>query len=275
MLNWLLLLVVAPLMIWAFFRWFERSNVYQPSRTWWATGADLNGPWEDLWLRAADGTELSAWFFPAPARATSPFRDFAVVISLGNGGIISHRLPLYRVFLEAGLNVLAYDYRGYGRSGGRPTEAGTYADGEAAIDWLKSRGFAEDRILVHGESLGGGIAAELALRRPQLRGLILQSTFTSIPDLGRELFPFLPVRTLSTIAYDTRSKLPRIRVPVLILHSRADTLVRFSHAEANLAAANTPKALREIQGDHNDQPDASPEAFVAAVREFLRPCDAQ
>lgn len=264
---WLVFLIGLPLGLWLFFRWFERAQVYQPSRSWAATGDALGGPFEEVWLRTRDGVELSAWYFPA--RSTGPFRDLAVVISHGNGGNISHRLPLYRLLLDLGVQVLAYDYRGFGRSNGRPSEAGTYLDGEAALDWLVARGIPEGRIVVHGESLGGGIAAELALRRPGLRGLILRSTFTSVPDLGRELFPILPVRLLASIHYDTRSKLPRIQVPVLLLHSRSDTLIGFGHAEANFAAARPPRFLREIAGDHNDQPEASPEAYGAAIREFL------
>jgi hypothetical protein len=266
--QWLLLLAAGAVLLWIFFRWFERSNVHQPTRTWWATAADLNRPWEDVRFRTRDGVELSAWYFPAASNA--PLRHLAVVVSHGNGGNISHRLSLYRLLLDAGVHVFGYDYRGYGRSEGRPTEAGTYLDGEAAIDWLRGRGFAETNLVVYGESLGGAVAAELALRRPQLRGLILQSAFTSVPDLGRELFPFLPVRTLASIHYATREKLPRIRVPVLLLHSREDTLVRFRHAEANFAAANEPRLLRELAGDHNDQPDASPDRFLAALDEFLR-----
>ncbi len=263
-LFWLAVLVVG---LGVFFRWFERANVYQPTRTWGATGDQTGLPWEAVEFAAEDGVRLSAWFFPASALGA--FRDLAVVMSHGNGGNISHRLPLYQLLHEVGVNVLAYDYRGYGRSEGRPGEAGTYRDAEAAVDWLKSRGFGETNLVAFGESLGGGIASELALRRPGLRGLILASTFTSVPDLGAELFPWLPVRLVSTIAYDTRSKLPRIRVPTLILHSREDTLVRFRHAEANLAAANAPKWLREIGGDHNDQPLASPELYAAAIRMFL------
>lgn len=265
---WLIVLLSAPVLVWAFFRWFEQANVYQPSRTWEATGAELKRPWEEVWLRSRDGVELSAWYFPAAADAA--FRDLTVVVSHGNAGNISHRLFLYRLLLDLGVNVLAYDYRGFGRSAGRPTESGTYLDGEAAIDWLKARGVAEDRIVVYGESLGGGIASELARRRPGLHGLIVSSSFTSIPDLGVELFPFLPVRLLSTITYGTRAKLPEIRVPVLILHSRADTLIGFRHAEANFAAAREPRFLREISGDHNDQPTIDPEGYAAAVGEFLR-----
>jgi fermentation-respiration switch protein FrsA (DUF1100 family) len=214
-----------------------------------------------------DGVALSAWYFPAAEGAA--YRDVAVVISHGNGGNISHRMGLYELLLGVGVHVLAYDYRGYGRSSGRASEEGTYRDGEAAVDWLVGRGFREGNIVAHGESLGGGVAAELARRRPGLRGVILRSTFTSLMDLGGELFPFLPVRRLASIRYDTVSKLREIQVPVMILHSREDRLVRFSHAEANYAAAREPKWLREIGGDHNDQPQASPEAYAAAVRELL------
>jgi fermentation-respiration switch protein FrsA (DUF1100 family) len=204
-----------------------------------------------------------------PAVTNAPHRDLVVLISHGNGGNISHRLSLYRVLLDVGVNVFAYDYRGFGRSTGRSTEAGTYRDLEAAELWLETRGFSEARIVLHGESLGGAVAAHRAQQKPGLRGLIIRSTFTSVPDLGVELFPWLPVRLLSTIEYDTRKRLGDIRIPVLILHSRADTLVRFHHAEANFAAAHEPKWLREIGGDHNDQPDASLEVYAAAIREFL------
>jgi len=268
MLHHLLTLLLLGVGLWLFFRWFERQNVYQPTRRLDATGDSLRRPWEPVSFQAGDGVRLSAWFFPADAGAE--FSDRVVLISHGNGGNISHRLSLYSVLLSAGVNVLAYDYRGYGQSAGRASERGTYLDAEAALGWLRQRGFPPTRVVAHGESLGGAVAAELALRHPDLAGLILRSTFTSVPDLGRELFPFLPVRLLASIRYDTRSKLPSVHVPVLILHSREDTLIRFHHAEANLAAANEPKWLREIRGDHNDQPDASPEAYRDAVRFFLR-----
>lgn len=265
--HWTVVLLAAPLCFWLFFRWFERANVYHPTRSWWGTPDAIGRTWEDVRFDTGDGETLSGWFLPASPDA--PYRDLAVLISHGNGGNISHRLSLYHLLLDVGVNVFAYDYRGYGRSSGRPTEAGTYLDAEAALDWLVRRGFPEARILAHGESLGGAIAAELARRRPGLRGLILRSTFTSIPDIGTELFPWLPVRRLARLQYATRERLPAVRVPVLILHSPEDTLVRYHHAEANFAAAQAPKWLRPIGGDHNDQPDASPIVYAAAVREFL------
>lgn len=265
--SWIWFLGLALLGLWLFFRWFEFHNVYQPSRTWWTDGRDLSPRWQSVDFTTTDGVRINAWFFPAPT--PSPFPRIVFLISHGNGGNVSHRLEFYRLLLDLGVNVLAYDYRGYGQSQGRPSEPGTYLDAEAALAWLRSQGFAENEIVAHGESLGGGIASELALRHPGLRGLILRSTFTSIPDIGAELFPWLPVRTLSRIRYDTVGKLPRIQVPVLLLHSHQDTLIPFHHATRNLEAARSPKRLAEILGDHNDQPEASPDLYLAALRDFL------
>ena len=231
-------------------RWFEYSQVYHPTHPWEATPADIGAPFEDVTFAASDGLKLSGWFMPAPTNSAR--RDWAVLACHGNGGNISHRVGLYQALLNMGFNVLAFDYRGYGRSAGRPNEAGTYRDAAAAWDWLRQKGFAANHIILHGESLGGGIASELALREPGAGGLILQSTFTSIPAIGAELFPWLPVRMLSTIKYDTKSKLPGIKVPLLVMHSRSDTLVRFHHSEENFAAANQPKVFQELRGDHND-----------------------
>ena len=247
-------------------RWFEHKQTYHPSRSFHVTGAELGRPWEDVYFTTDDGVRLNAWFFAA--NTNSPRRDLAVIVCHGNGGNISHRLGLYDRLLDAGVNVLAFDYRGYGRSGGRPSEAGTYRDAQAAFTWLKTKEFAATNIIIYGESLGGGIASELAVREP-VGGLILQSTFTSVPDLGAELFPFLPVRTLGSIRYDTRRKLPDIRVPVLLLHSRADSLIRFHHAEQNFVAANEPRWLVELTGDHNDGiQDAA--SFARALETFLQ-----
>jgi len=256
-----LVLLVLLLML----RWFEHKQPYHPSRSFHLTGEELGRPREDVYFETGDGIRLNAWYFPAATLA--PHRDLAVIVCHGNGGNISHRLGLYDMLLQAGVSVFAFDYRGYGRSEGRPNEAGTYRDAQAAFDWLGKKGFAGSNVVVYGESLGGGIASELALREP-VGGLILQSTFTSVTDLGAELFPFLPVRTLGSIRYDTRSKLPRIHVPVLLLHSRSDTLIPFHHAKQNFTAANDPKWLVEITGDHNDGiEDAA--SFATALETYL------
>jgi fermentation-respiration switch protein FrsA (DUF1100 family) len=266
--RWRLLLDVAvglPL-LYVMLRWFEHRQVYHPTTAWVATGAELNRAWEDVSFTAADGTRLNGWFFPAATN--SPRRQLVVLHCHGNGGNISHRLAVADALLGTGVNVFLFDYRGYGRSAGRPSEEGTYRDAEGASAWLRGRGFAATNIIVFGESLGGAVATELARREP-VGGLVLQSTFTSIPDIGAELFPWLPVRWLARIHYDTRAKLPAIHVPVLVMHSRADTLVPFHHAEQNFAAANEPKLLIDLAGDHNDFLEAGRGELVGGLEKFL------
>ena len=230
-------------------------------------GSLLGPGFEDIYLTAGDGVRLNAWFFAAPAGAS---RAHLVLLLLhGNAGNISHRIGYYAGWRELGLNVFAVDYRGYGLSEGRPGEEGTYWDAQAAYAWLRGRGFRPEQIVVLGESLGGGVASELALREP-MGGLVLQSTFTRIVDVGADLFPWLPVRWMNTIKYDTLSKLPRIRVPLLIMHSRQDTYVRFHHAERNLAAASPPKLLWEIAGEHTQTLEAGRALYLRGLDHYLR-----
>ena len=246
-------------------RWFEHSQVYHPDRVLVATGAELGRPFEEVVFHASDHTRLHGWFFPANTNSTR--RNLAVLYCHGNGGNISHRLDTCAALLAAGANVLAFDYRGYGRSEGVPSEQGTYKDAQAAYQWLRQKGFSGPEVIAFGESLGGGVAAELATRE-EVGGLILQSSFTSIPDMGAELFPWLPVRWMGTIRYDTRSKLPRLRVPVLVMHSAEDELVRIHHGKSNFAAANEPKLFCELRGDHNN-PLADARQFIAGVEKLL------
>ncbi len=231
------------------FRQFEHNQVYHPYRQLEAAPAELGRAFEDVRFKTDDGVELHGWFFPADTN--SPRAQLAFLICHGNAGNISHRLDLSGALLETGASVFVFDYRGYGLSEGRPSEQGTYRDAQAAHAWLRRKQFRGERIIAFGESLGGGVASELALRET-LGGLVLQSTFTSIPDVGKEIFPWLPVRWLSSIKYDTRTKLPRINLPVLVMHSREDDLIRFHHAEKNFAAANEPKIFCELLGSHND-----------------------
>jgi len=230
-------------------RQFEHSQVYYPQRQLEASPNELRRPFEDARFKSSDGVQLHGWFFPA--NTNSPRAHLAFLICHGNAGNISHRLGLCGGLLGTGASVFVFDYRGYGQSEGRPGEEGTYLDAQAAHAWLRQKGFRGEHIIAFGESLGGGVASELALRET-LGGIVLQSTFTSIPDIGAELFPWLPVRWISTIKYDTQVKLPRINVPVLVMHSREDDLIRFHHAEQIFAAANEPKFLCELRGSHND-----------------------
>jgi len=264
--RWLARVLVLLLLTYLMLRWFEHRQVFYPSRTLDASGGELGRPFEDIYFQAGDGTKLNGWFFPADA--TSPRAHLAFLICHGNAGNISHRLDLCAVLLRAGVNVFVFDYRGYGRSEGRLGEEGTYRDAQAAHQWLRQKGFPRKNIIAFGESLGGGVASELALRE-ELGGVVLQSTFTSIPDIGAELFPWLPVRWISTIKYDTRAKLPRLKLPLMIMHGRADELIRFHHAEQNFAAANEPKLFWELEGGHND-PLSDSQRFADGIELFLQ-----
>jgi pimeloyl-ACP methyl ester carboxylesterase len=262
-------LVVGCLLLFIMLRWFEHTQVYHPDRQMDATGAELGRPFEDVTLLASDGVRLNAWFFPAATNSSRA--SLGLLFCHGNAGNISHRLDMCQVLLGTGVNVFVFDYRGYGRSEGRPSEEGTYRDAQAAYQWLRRKGFAATNILVMGESLGGGVASELALREP-IGGLILQSTFTSIPEIGAEMFPWLPVRLLAKIKYDTRRKLPGLKVPVLVMHSRTDELAGFHHGERNFAAANEPKLFCEIKGGHNDSLSER-NVFAAGMERFLQLVD--
>jgi fermentation-respiration switch protein FrsA (DUF1100 family) len=257
--------------LWLMLRWFEHSQVYHPTHSFVANAGELGRPYEDAVFTAVDGTKLHGWFFPGTTN--SPHSRQVIIVCHGNGGNISHRVDLCGTLLETGVSVLSFDYRGYGRSEGRPSEAGTYADAEAAYDWLRGKGFAPEHVIAYGESLGGGVATELAVRRPT-GGLILQSTFTSIPAIGAELFPWLPVKWLSRIQYATSRKLPSIKVPVLVMHSKDDGMIAYHHAETNFAAANQPKLFCEINGNHN-YPLMNRSRFMRGIEDFLALVDAQ
>jgi fermentation-respiration switch protein FrsA (DUF1100 family) len=255
------------------FRWFEHKQVYHPSRLMSQDAAAMEHlrPWEDVYLKTQDGTQLNAWFFPSPAH--SPRAQFVILLCHGNGGNISHRTDIYQALRELGVAVFAFDYRGYGLSQGRPGEAGTYLDAQAAYAWLRQKGFAPANIIAYGESLGGGVASELCVREVT-GGLILQSTFTSIPDIGAEIYPWLPVRWLASIRYDTLSRLPKLKIPVLVMHSREDGMIGYRHSERNFAAANEPKLFVEIRGDHND-PLYDSQGFANGMEKFLKLLEAR
>ena len=246
-------------------RLFEHSQVYHPDRVLDPTEIKRAGFFEDVYLTTEDGCRINGWFFAAGA--DSARKHLCFLVCHGNAGNISHRIDLYNALLRTGVNLFAFDYRGFGRSEGRPSEEGTYLDGAAAIQWLRTREVRAADIIAFGESLGGGIGSELAIRFP-LAGLVLQSTFTSIPEIGAELFPWLPVKWLATIKYDTFSKLPRIQCPVMVIHSRGDGLAAFHHSERNLGNANEPKLFWETKGDHGDMLLDQPH-FLEGMEKFI------
>lgn len=217
-------------------------------------------------LTTSDGEMLLGWHVPPPKEQEA---RGIVILFPGNAGNIGHRIAYIQMFRSLGLATLAIDYRGYGRSSGSPSEAGTYRDADAA--WTFARrtlGFPTQRTILFGESLGGGVATALAAaQRPG--ALVLASTFTSVPDLGAEYYPLLPIRALARIQYDNLALIRNVETPVLVIHSRDDEIIPFTHGERLYAAARTPKRMIEIAGGHNEGFVFDRDQWVRAMDNFL------
>ena len=200
---------------------------------------------------------VHAWYFAG---------DPVVLLCHGNGGNISHRLEKLRLIKRAGAGALIFDYRGYGKSEGTPSEKHTYEDGEAAYRWLASTTTA--RIVLYGESLGGGVATELATRVPAA-GLVLDSAFTSALDMGKRIFPWLPVRLLVRYKYDNLAKIAAVKMPVLVMHSPQDEIIPYDMGRRLFEAAPGKKAFVEMRGGHNDGFYLSRDAYVDGLKSFF------
>lgn len=245
--------------------WYEPRLIYFPARDLDGTPAGLGLPFEDVELRTADGERVHGWFLPAAAPA-----PVTVLLLHGNAGNISHRFQKLAVLRDIGADVLIVDYRGYGRSSGRPTETGTYRDADAAYEYLvQTRRIDPRRLVVYGESLGAAVAVDLAARKP-VGGLVMESAFSSGVDVGQEMFPFLPAHLLVRNRYDSVKKIGSVQAPILILHSRNDEFFKWQHPQRLYDAAREPKRLVELRGGHNDAFLVSSGVYAAALSTFLR-----
>ena len=194
-----------------------------------------------------DGLELLAWW-RAPAAADAP----VMVYFHGNAGHIGYRGAKVRPYLDRGWGVLLTTWRGYSGNPGRPTEEGLYADGRAALAFLKSSGVTSDRTILYGESLGSAVAVALAMDYPAA-AVVLEAPFTSIADIAVRSFPIFPVRLLVRDRFDALARIGRLRSPLLVVHGERDTVVPVSHGRRLLAAANPPKAGHFVPAaGHND-----------------------
>jgi len=244
---------------------FQERMAYYPElgREVYSTPREHGMDYETLTLDTPDGEKLDAWFVPAPQA------QGAVLILHGNAGNLSHRMDSVVMFYRLGYTVLIFDYRGYGRSSGKPSEAGLHLDAETAWVYLtRARGFAPENIVLFGESLGGALAAHLAAtQRPG--ALVLSSVFTSVPDLAADLYPWLPARWLARLRYDTRAALALAHCPVLVAHSQEDEIIPYRHGQELFAAAPEPKVFLELAGGHNDGFIFVREQWVEALAGFL------
>lgn len=193
-----------------------------------------------------------------------------VLFCHGNAGNISHRLDSIRIFHHLRLSTFIFDYRGYGTSEGKPSEKGTYLDAEAAWHYLIEKlHVPSTRVILFGRSLGCAIATRLAQDHTP-KALIIESTFTSIPDIAADIYPFLPVRLLARFDYNAMEYIKRVNCPVLIIHSRNDDIIPFRHGRQLFEAASKPREFLEITGTHNDGFMASGKSYEEGLDLFLR-----
>ncbi len=217
---------------------------------------------EDCWFTAVDGVRLHGWYLPHE-------NPQAVLLHVhGNAGNITHRAAMAEFLHERfGVSVFLFDYRGYGRSEGTPTIEGLIRDAEAARDYLAVReGIPPESIVLHGTSLGGAVAVQLAANGGA-RGLILESTFSSLREVSKTHYPELLVNLLVADRLDSSTSIASYFGPLLQCHGTADGTIPFNQGEALFAAAAEPKTFIAMPGlDHNDRPG---EEFYAAMVEFI------
>jgi fermentation-respiration switch protein FrsA (DUF1100 family) len=241
----------------------QESFVFFPEQALAGRPSDVGLRYEEVRLRTADGLTLGAWWIPAERP------QGALVFAHGNGGNISHRLDKVTLLHKLGLSVLAFDYRGYGESEGKPSEEGTYRDMDTAVAFvMREKACPAGRLLFYGESLGGAVAVEAASRQ-QPTGLILESTFTSVPAMARLYYSWLPTGLFLKIRFDSLARIPAVNCPKLILHSPDDDIVPYAMGRELFAAASEPKAFADLRGGHNSGGIADSPLARSALEAFL------
>lgn len=243
----------------------ERALIYFPDKNVMATPAGIKLDYEEIHFKSLDGTGLHGWFIPHP-------KDIATVLYFhGNGGNIAYRLDTIEFFHELGVSLFLFDYRGYGKSEGRPSEIGLRQDALAAYRYLtEARKISPSRIILFGESLGGAVASDLAAQAGAA-GLFTEGAPASVYEMARAIYPFLPLKLIPLREkFDTVEKMKRLGLPKLIAHSADDDIVPFSQGEMVFNAAAEPKEFLRLKGFHNSARFESGEMYKHAWQAFIR-----
>jgi uncharacterized protein len=271
----MLLVVVAVLLAAVGLLWSQqRRLLYLPApRAVPPAAAVLPGA-EEVSFPTGDGLRLAGWFVPAaapPGRGPREPRSPAVLVCNGNAGNRSLRAPLAAALARAGLAVLLFDYRGYAANPGRPTEEGLAADARAALSYLAARPDVDPARLVYlGESLGAAVALRLAVERPPA-ALVLRSPWASLVEVGRRLYPWLPVSLLLADRYDSLGLVGRLAAPLLVVAGERDRVVPAAHSRRLFDAAPAPKRFVLLPGaDHNDLDLLAGARLLEELLGFLR-----
>lgn len=229
-----------------YMRTFENDYIFAPSKQMGYAPDAVGLDYSVLSFPSTDGVQLYGWYMP------NPDARFALLALHGNGGNISQRLNQYRRWHDLGLAVFAFDYRGYGKSSGKPDEAGLYADARAAWNLMTgSLGIPPEKIIITGRSLGGAVAAHLAAE-VNPAGLALEVPFTSMPDMSAERYPWLPLRWLVRSRFDTEVALKKVHAPLLLISAKSDGIVPAWMAQRLFSEYRQPKLRGTLAGNHSD-----------------------
>ena len=240
-----------------FYPKMENFFVFFPETSFDRTPNELNLDYKEVYFHTEDGKRIHGWFFPLK-------KEFPVILFChGNAGNISHRLDNIRLLLDQRLQVFIFDYRGYGKSSGRPSEKGLYLDGLAAYDYLiKREHIPSTNIIPFGRSLGATVAIEISLKR-RVKSIIIESAFTSIREMARTIALFYPFSFFLPAHYNNLEKIGQVSIPKLIIHGKDDEIVSFSMGEKLFEAAKAPKYFFPVKdAGHND-------TFVVGGRKYF------
>ena len=266
--SWLSLILIILLAVGLFYFFYpqvENFFVFYPQSSFDSVPADWDMRYEDIYFDTEDKKRLHGWFFPLEGDAP------VILFCHGNAGNISHRLENVKFLLDQQLQVFIFDYRGYGKSGGRPSERGLYRDGLAAYDFLvNQKKISPDRIVPFGRSLGASVVIEISLGR-EVKSLILESAFTSTKGMAKTLFPFMLLSPLLPAHYNNLEKIAQVKVPKLFVHGEDDEIVSFSMGQKLYQAAKSPKYFYPLKGaGHNDTYLVGGNTYFKTLDDFVR-----
>ena len=239
---------------------FQRNLLYHPRENNYS-GDPLTVSIEKVKIKTQDNIELMSWYHSKNSN------DYKTILFLhGNAGSLENRIHKINHFKDMSVNFLLVSWRGFSGNAGKPTEKGLYQDAKSAVAWLESKGISENDIIIYGESLGTGVATEIAQNK-NFGGIILESPFTCMIDAGKDKYPYLPVRLLLKDKYESNQKIKNIKSPVLIMHGKVDNIVPFYMGKKMYKLANEPKYSYFSEND--DHMMNFDENLIKELRNFI------
>ncbi len=239
---------------------FQRQLMYAPEKRQ-ESPKEFNLPMRNVVFKAADNVQLAAWYAKAPEGQPT------IIYYHGNAGRLGSRPGKLRTLMAENFGMLALSYRGFGGSEGMPTEAGIYEDARAAIRYLNEQGVKQEQIVLYGESLGTGVAVQMATEFPRLKAVVLEAPYTSTANRGQEIYPYVPVKLLMKDRFDSISKIGGLAMPLLFLHGYEDRTIPLAHSRALIEKVKAPHKAHFFEGiGHSDFPL---EEVARKVRRFV------